>query len=93
MARQKYNDKYEYEVFDDGYEIYYKGGMISQHEPYAKLFKPDGTYEENCLLQLEELANTPEPDPTTQADVLRADMDYMALMMDINLPSSEQEGE
>ena len=91
MARVHYNDTYEYEIFDDGYEIYYASSVISQREPYAHPYLPEGTYEENCLAQLEDLSKP--SDPTTDADVLRADVDYIAVMEDLELPSYDQEGE
>lgn len=55
-----YNDKLSYEIKDNGYEIFLDNNLwITQYEPYAKVFKADGTYEENCLLQLEELSRPP----------------------------------
>lgn len=91
MAKQRYNDEYEYEIFDDGYEIYGKAITIAQHEPYARPYDRYKSYEENCMLQLEDLST--QPDPSTDAEKLRADLDYMSLMLDVPLPSEEEEGE
>ena len=60
MAAIQYNDKHSYEIFEDGYDIYLNGETwISQRKPYDKVYKPDGTYEENALIQLEELNAPP----------------------------------
>lgn len=57
-----YNETLSYIIHDNGYDIYNNGQKwISQPEPYAKLYIPDGTYEENCLAQLAELTREPEP--------------------------------
>jgi len=93
MAKQRYNDEYEYEIFDDGYEIYGKTVTMSQHEPYARPYDRYKSYEENCILQIEDMMNQPEPDPSTDSEKLRADLDYMSLMLDVPLPSEEEEGE
>lgn len=51
--RIDYKDGWSYQLFDDGYEIWGPmGEYITQHDPYGKVYKPDGTYEENCLIQL-----------------------------------------
>ena len=61
MAAIKYNDTISYEFFDDGYDIYLEGKpWISQRAPYNKIYKADGTDEENCMIQLEELTREPE---------------------------------
>ena len=57
----KYNENLSYKIKDNGYEIYNDGKLwITQYEPYGKMFKDDGTYEENCLLQLEEITRPVE---------------------------------
>lgn len=44
-----------YEIKDNGYIINRDGKpWISQPEPYAKLFVPNGTYEDNAKAQCEE---------------------------------------
>lgn len=91
MARIHYNDTYEYEIFDNGYDIYYASSVISQRDEYSHPYLPEGTYEENCLAQLEDLSKP--SDPTTDEDVLRADVDYIAVMEDLELPSYDKEGE
>ena len=56
-----------YEIFDDGYDIYLDGSLwISQHEPYGHPMDASKSYEENCLLQIEELTAPVEPDMTEQ---------------------------
>lgn len=60
----KFNDKYSYEIFDDGYDIYLDGQPhITQREPYAHVYAPEGTYEENALLQLESLTAPVDENP------------------------------
>lgn len=55
-GRIKFDDNWEYEIFDNGYDVYSKDGCyITQRDQYSKVYKPDGTYEENALLQLKEL--------------------------------------
>ena len=65
----KYNDNISYKILDNGYEIYLDGVLwITQYEPYAKPMDSSKSYEENCLLQIEELTTPvePVPDPTEQ---------------------------
>lgn len=81
---------YTYEIFDDGYDIYLNGNPhISQREPYAHVYKHDGTYEENALLQIESL--TAPAEEVVSLEKLRADLDYVAVMSDLTLPSEEEE--
>ena len=48
--------KISYEIDDTGYNIYLSGNpWISQHGKYGKPFNNEKTYEENCLLQIDEL--------------------------------------
>lgn len=89
MGRIHYNDTYDYEIFEDGYEIYYGASVISQRGIYSHPYLPEGTYEENCLAQLEDLSRP--VDPSTDTEVLRSDVDYIALMEDLDLPSSQSE--
>lgn len=61
--RIQYNETLSYELFDDGYDIYNKdveGTWISQRAPYNRVYKADGTDEENCLLQLKSLTEVVE---------------------------------
>lgn len=72
MAAIQYNDKHSYEIFEDGYDIYLNGETwISQRKPYDKVYKPDGTYEENALIQLEEL-NAPPVERAEEENVVEA---------------------
>lgn len=103
MARQKYNDVYEYEIFDDGYDIYSNNILvITQHGPFGRPYDSSKSYEENCIMQLDDLTREPEPPkpgplPPTPEELLRADVDFIALVEGLELPSqdvaSEEEGE
>ena len=54
--KNDYNGIYEYEVFNDGYDIYKDNVLlISQREPYGKPIDNQLTFEENCLMQLENI--------------------------------------
>lgn len=81
-----FNDKkVEYSIEDNGYTIYLdENAWITQPDPYGKLYVTDGSYEENCFAQIEEICNPPEPEPTTE-EQLRADVDYLAAMACITL--------
>lgn len=97
MSRIKYDDQYSYELFDDGYDIYdYDQKIISQHDPYGKVFDKSKSYEENCIIQLDQMTAPPappEPPAPTPEEKLRSDVDYLSLMLDVPLPSEEEEGE
>lgn len=59
-----YTENISYETFENGYNIYYDGqSWIRQRDPYGKIFKPKGSYEENCIAHLESLTKEPE-EPT-----------------------------
>lgn len=50
-----------YEIFEDGYEIYLDSKVwIRQIGKYGKPMDKEKSYEENCLLQIEELTAEPE---------------------------------
>ena len=56
--KKDYNGIYKYEVFNDGYDIYKDNVLlISQREPYGKPIDNQLTFEENCLMQLENITN------------------------------------
>jgi len=86
----RYDDTYSYEILADGYNIYRNEKpdeiYISQLEPYAKIYVPNGTYEENCLAQLEELTKAAQPQPNV-IDILKSNIDFLAIMTDVNLPN------
>lgn len=64
----QYNETLSYIIHDNGYDIYNNGQKwISQPEPFAKLYFPNGTYEENCLAQLEEITR-PVEEPMSEYD-------------------------
>lgn len=57
----KYNDNISYKILDNGYEIYLDGVLwITQYEPYGHPMDSSKSFEENCLLQIEELTVVPE---------------------------------
>lgn len=63
-----------YQIFSDGYDIYLDGKpWISQREPYGKMYDKAKSYEENCLLQIEEL--TKEPEPQDEIDVMLTELE------------------
>ena len=50
-----------YEILDDGYMIYLDGkAWIKQRGTYGKPMDTSKTYEENCLLQIEDITAEPE---------------------------------
>lgn len=80
---------WEYQIFPDGYELWGNNGCyITQHAPHDKVFIPNGSYEDNAKAQIDILTQPPLP---ISEDVLRADIDYLALMTDVDLPSQEEE--
>ena len=85
-------NKYRYVLYNDGYDIIDTDDrvILTQRDPYAKVFKEDGTYEENAIIHVDMLNKSDTPEPTPQ-EVLRADIDYLALMIDVDLPSQEGE--
>ena len=55
--KKVYDNKYKYEIFNDGYDIYENDSLlISQRGPCGKPINNGATYEENCLLQLNKMA-------------------------------------
>ncbi len=52
-----------YEILEDGYMIYLDGKpWIKQRGTYGKPMDASKTYEENCLLQIEDITAEPEKD-------------------------------
>ena len=101
MSRIKYNDDYSYEIYDDGYDIFADDMVvITQRGAFSKPYDSSKSYEENCILQLDDMTKEPSPpvDPQpTPEEINRADIDFIALMEDLVLPSKEllpeEEGE
>lgn len=58
---KKYENKeISYEIFDDGYMIYLDTKpWVKQREPYGKPMDASKNYEENCLLQIEDITTEP----------------------------------
>ena len=55
----QYNENISYEILDNGYKIYLDGKLwIEQLAEYSKPIDATKTYEENCLLQLEDITTT-----------------------------------
>jgi hypothetical protein len=68
-----------YEIKDNGYTINRDGRpWISQPEPYAKLFVPNGTYEDNAKTQIEELCKPSEPTTEDKMDEIYSALDDLA---------------
>lgn len=79
-----------YNVTADGYDIFFGGDVwISQHGEYGKPIDKAKSYEENCLAQIEELCNPQGEETTSQDEIseLRAQVEYIAMMTDIDLTS------
>lgn len=83
--------KIEYEILKNGYDIYLDGQKwITQHDQYSKPIDPNGTYEENCLKQIEQITTPPQETKRISADdQLRADVDYIALITGIDLTEAK----
>jgi hypothetical protein len=84
---------YSYKLYDDGYDILNENDavVLTQRKPYAKTFIPKGTYEDNAKAHINELNAPPEPYEPSLAEKNRADIDFMALMLDVDLPTEEEE--
>lgn len=66
ITNYKLNEKkIAYELMSDGYLIYLGGEKwIKQNNQYAKLYLPEGTFEENCLAHIAELCTVESVDST-----------------------------
>lgn len=97
MARVDYNEKYSYEVYEgNGYDIFVNGSpvpMIAQRIPNDKPIDASKTYEENAILQIEELIKQTETNSVDSIEKLKADIEFLALMSNVELPSDLEEGE
>lgn len=83
---KKYNEEISYKIVENGYDIYLNGELwITQDGQYSHLFVPNGTLEENCLAQIEEL--TTVSNEPSQLDVIEAQVMYTALMTDTIIES------
>ena len=64
----KYNEDLSYKIVDNGYEIYINGQLvITQYDQYSHVYKADGTFEENCMIQLKELEEMKKAQEEKQA--------------------------
>ncbi len=60
----------DYVIKSNGYDIHRNGRpWISQPEPYAKLYVPNGSYEDNAKKQCEELCKPVEQKPIEPEEV------------------------
>ena len=51
-----YENGWKYRIAENGYEIRGENGVyITQFDEYSKVYDPDGSFEDNCLLQLADL--------------------------------------
>ena len=84
MNKKNYDETYSYEIFDDGYDIFkHNKKVITQRGAYRKPMDPEKTFEENSK----------ERRDFTFTEQLRSDLDFISLMLDIPLPSEEEEFE
>lgn len=96
MNKKNYDEIYSYEIFDDGYDIFkHNKKVITQRGTYSKPMDPEKTFEENAILQIESIIeeNSKEKRDFTFTEQLRSDLDFISLMLDIPLPSEEEEFE
>ena len=94
MSTIKYNDEYSYEIFDDGYDIFLNDKkIITQHEPFGKPCDVNKSYEENAIMQIEEIINDEKQRKHNEmlSEINQANIDYLALMLDVELPNQEEE--
>ena len=77
-----------YLIEPNGYSIYLDNQLwMTQYDNCSKLFKADGTYEENCIMQIEDMVKSYEAGLKNQADekTMRAQIEYLAMMADVDL--------
>ncbi len=87
MKEYYYDDKLvTYSLSNDGYDIYLDGILwVSQHEPYIPY--RNKSYEENAILQIEEITSIPsyENDPIDDINLMLTDQEYRLLMLELNV--------
>ena len=77
-----------YLIEPNGYSIYLDNQLwMTQHDDCSKLFKSDGTYEENCIMQIEDIVASFENSKSKRDDVseIKAQIEYLAMMADVDL--------
>ena len=75
-----------YTVQNDGYDIFLDGILwITQREPYIPY--RNKSYEENALLQIEEITAEPsyENDPVDDINLMLTDQEYRLLMLELDV--------
>lgn len=79
---KQYNENISYEIVENGYKIYLDGKLwIEQLDEYSKPYDVNKSYEENCIMQLDDIT-APQQDPTLEQDKIEAQVLYTALMTD-----------
>ena len=77
-----------YLIEPNGYSIYLDNQLwMEQHDDCSKLFKSDGTYEENCIMQIEDIVASFENSKSKRDEVseIKAQIEYIAMMSDVDL--------
>ena len=77
-----------YEVSDNGYSIYLDGVLwITQYDDCGKPIDSNKSYEENCIMQIEDIVSSFENAQTNHDDVskMKAQIEYLAMMSDVDL--------
>lgn len=86
---KKYNENISYEIVENGYKIYLDEQLwIEQLDEYSKPMDPSKTFEENCIMQLDDITAS-QLDPTLEQDKIEAQVLYTAMMTDTLLEGDE----
>ena len=77
-----------YEVSNNGYSIYLDGVLwITQYDDYGKPMDFTKSYEENCIMQIEDMVSSFENTQNNHDDnsKMKAQIEYLAMMSDVDL--------
>ena len=77
-----------YEVSNNGYSIYLDGVLwITQYDDYGKPMDFTKSYEENCIMQIEDMVASFENAKSKRDEVseIKAQIEYIAMMSDVDL--------
>lgn len=77
-----------YLIEPNGYSIYLDNQLwMTQYDNCSKLFKADGTYEENCIMQIEDMVASFENAKSKRDEVseMKSQIEYIAMMSDVDL--------
>ena len=70
-----FNDNLSYKIYENGYSIFLNGNLwIEQKDQYAKPYDARLSYEENCLMQLEDLTR-PVEEPVNEIEQRISDIE------------------